>query len=252
MLADFVKAIQGLAEAARAPRVLEVPGVPRKRWIEHGGELEGLELPAPDREHKLHGYDDVVAAARDSVIAPGPELYFDAAGVVLVLDRHDRRARVTMPLVESERFKLLRALRAQAHSLAQKAAVKLLRYDLHGTGVETVLQALRVLDFSRTSDGTRTVEHGKESLGRTVEARVQRADKVPESFKVTTPVWSNAGLRGIEAAVEVGLFLDMDDEKVELRVLADEIDRALVVAQTALREKLAKDLPDVPTFNGAP
>lgn len=133
-----------------------------------------------------------------------------------------------------------------------KDAVKMLRLELHGGNVSHVIQALSRIDFSRTSAGKTDVAHGKESLGRSVEAAVQQADGVPETFTVAVPVWSAFGFDRYSVQVQFGLYLDLQAQKVELRVLGDEIERVVGLATHAVAADLREALPSVPVFMGEP
>lgn len=251
MLAELFDRIVRLGRDAESVSLHSIEADPRVVLVRHGSELETRSLPPPLRDATLQGLDDVVSFIGSSGRAPRPELYYSDAGVRVLLDAEDRREQATLALAESARFDLLREL-TTPKSFGQREAVKFLRYRLAGTNVDHVVSALRQIDFSRRSSGAGTVEHGKESLGRSVEAAVQQADRIPDAFEVTTPVWTNPGLRQITATVTVGLYLDLEKPAIELGVLPDEIESALCTALEELRRLLAERLPEVPLFHGAP
>lgn len=252
MLAEFLQKVVDLGKRGDGATLLEHKSRPDKLWLVQGGTTTELDLPPPPRAPSLQGIPDVIEALGDDSLALAPEVYLDERGLVAFLNRDDRRQRLSMPFVKSERFKALERL-ATATSFSTTQAVKFLRFDLNGTGVEPVIAALKRVDFTRRSDGARIVEHGRESLGRTVEASVQQADAIPEAFRVQTPVFVNPGLRGAIADVRCGVYLDVDAEKVELRVLADElraaVDGVLEQVAKALREALG---PNVLVLHGSP
>lgn len=251
MLAEFVKSLADQVKKANGAEVVQIPGLPKKVLVRQGEKFELMDVPAPARAHALRGLDDIVELCRDAMIAPAPEVYHSEKEISVVLDRKDRREQVKMALDRSERFASLVGLR-KGLSLTPKQAIQFLRVDLHGTGkgVSDVIAGLRRIDFKRQSGSQRTTEHGRETLGRQVEAAVQQADNIPEDFQVTVPVFTNPGLKGINATLRCAVTIDFEQEKIEIATLADEIQLALDGAQKDIHDRLVEALPDVPIFNG--
>lgn len=251
MLAELLGSIRVLADEARGVSILAQNTHPRIAFVRVGAELRELAIPPPLRSPALRGLEDMVAAVQDQAVAPEPELYFDEKQVVVFLDRKDRRERATLALLASERFTTLRSL-SEPRILSHKEAVLLLRHGLRGAVPEALVSDLRTIDFSRRSDGTATVAHGRESLGRSVELACQRAEKIPDSFTARVAPWQTEGLQGFEVELEVGLYLDLEEQRIRLQLLPDELPRAMRRAIVELRERLAAALPGVPLFHGAP
>jgi hypothetical protein len=184
-------------------------------------------------------------------MAPAPEVYIAPQQVQAFLDRQDRREFVRVKLAETKRFQQVAALQTPK-SMQPKDAVKMLKLELHGGNVAHVIQALSRIEFTRTGTGRTNVEHGKESLGRSVEAMVQQAKDVPEQFTLAVPVWSTSGFSRFSVNVEFGLYLDLEAQTVELRVLADEIERVRNQALAAAASELGARLEGIPIFLGTP
>lgn len=253
MLAELVASLVGLGRDTTEVTFHQHNECPAKLWVRHGTELRQIDAPAPLRGHGLLGYDDLVAALKDSLIAPAPEVYIAGTSVVAFLDRNERRSRVSITLQESARLKLCRELEAKPRRMQPRDAVKMLRLDLHGGRHEQVIQALSRVDFTRTGAGKSHVEHGRESLGRSVEAAVQQADNIPKDFVVGVPVWTNSGFARYAVNIEFGLFLDLDEQCVELRVLSDECQRVVNATMVSLAADLRESLDgNVPVFLGTP
>lgn len=253
MLAELVNALVGLGRETTAVKFHTHPENPGTVWVQHGDELEAQKSPAPLRAHKLLGYDDLVAALLDPQIAPAPEVYISGNRVAVLLDRAERRSVVNIELLESKRLQLCRGLEAQPRKMQPRDVVKMLRLELHGGRHDHVIQALSRVDFARTGAGRSHVEHGKESLGRSVEAHVQQAEAIPKDFTVGVPLWTNPGFARYAVSIEFGLFLDLDEQVVELRVLSDECQRVVNATIQALASDLREALGDkVPVFLGTP
>lgn len=252
MLAEFLNGIVNLAKGANAVSFHTNDQVPDTVFIRHGDQLLEKATPPPKRRHALAGFDDLVAALKDPDIAPDPEVYLDKGGVTVLLDRSERRETVRVALAESTRLLICRTFEAQPKTMQPREAVKLLRLELHSGRHDHVIQALSRIDFTRSSAGKSHVDHGKESMGRSVEAAVQQADSVPKDFEVAVPVWTNPGFSRYSVNVKFGLFLDLDNQAVELRVLSDECSRVVTQTLAAVAADLREALPDVPVFLGAP
>jgi len=250
MLAEFLQKLTELTERAYKPVVVKEHGLRRRMLLAANGAVQSYDLPAPDRAHKLVGLDDLIAAINDKAICPAPEVYHYGACVDVLLDREERDQRVSMALRLSERFSILMQMRT-AVGLEPKAAIRFLRQSLGDSAPVHVITALRQIDFTRTSAGKSHVEHGKESLGRSVEAAVQQADKVPEDFVVRVPVYTNPGAGAFLVEVRVMLYLDLEGQQVVLQTMPDELEKAHQVAQARLHEALVANCPKgTPVFYG--
>lgn len=251
MLAEFLDKLVGLGRASDKAEFIDHPKVPHCTWLRQGAQVEAVDLPNPERHPSLVGVADVVDALKDPLIATAPEVYYDQRGIVAFLNRGERRERLSMPFVRSAKWLKLEALARSPETHTTAGAIKMLRFELHSTGTEHVIQALRRVDFTRKSDGSRVVEHGRESLGRAVEARVQSADDIPEVFKVSTPVFLNPGLRQYTADVRCGVYIDVAKEAIEIRVLTDELAHAMDSVFEQMSESLREQL-GCPVFYGSP
>jgi len=253
MLAELVRELVGLGRSSTGVEFHTTPECPTKVWVQHGDVLEEIEVQPPLRRHRLAGFHDLVAALKDPAIAPAPEVFVAKDRVAVLLDRSKRHEVVDVVLTETKRLQLCMDLEARPRSMQPKDAVKMLRLELHSGNHQHVIDALSNLDFQRTSDGRSQVGHGKESLGKSVEARVQQADKVPEKFTVGCPVWTTTGFTRYGVTIEFGVFLNPEAMTVELRVLSDEIERVRNLALGDVANDLREALEGkVPVFLGTP
>ncbi|GJM43460.1 MAG: hypothetical protein DHS20C21_03020 [Gemmatimonadota bacterium] len=249
MLAEFFDRIVGLGSRASEATVIRDSALPRTLIISKGERIEFRRADTPLRIVTLDSFEDVLALVENEDLAPNPEVYFSESSIWVVLNSEDMRECAILDLRESRRFQTIRALESEPRSFTPKEAVKFIRYELHGVNADSIVAALGRVDFTRRSEGRNHVEHGKESLGRSVEAQVQQADKVPDTFEVTVPVFTNSGVRHT-AIVRCGLYLDLEAERVEIRVLTDEVQFALDTTMGRIRSTLEE--LTCPVFNGAP
>lgn len=253
MLAEFFDRVVDLGQQAKQVELVTHEAFPRRVWIRNGSALDPHDAPPADRDPSLRGFDDLVALLQDSTIAPAPEVYVGPECVTAYLDRNDRHQRADVNLHWSKRFTKCVELEKAPAKMQPKEAVKMLRLELHGGNVDHVIQALSRIDFVRTSAGKTDVAHGRESLGKSVEAKVQQADTVPQSFTLGVPVWATHGFSRYSVQVEFGVYLDTDAQVVELRVLSDETERVVGLAMSAAAADLRAALGDnVPVFIGKP
>lgn len=247
MLAELVEKLVSLGRATQKIEVVPIPGDPRVVIIREGSEVKRAELPPPLRAHKVSSFPDFVAAVK--AICTDPQVFFRETEAVAYVDCEDRREFVTMPLEYSERWAATQRL-AKEVSFTPKEAINFLRFALNCVSAEPVIQGLRRIDFTRTSAGRTVNEHGRESLGKSIEAIVQQADAIPDSFVLTFPPLVNLGLRLIEVSVRVGVLIDHEQQRIVFRLLADGLTDARESMLRQLGDALAKAMPETPIYQG--
>lgn len=249
MLAELVTALRALSAAADTPKVLAHEDFPQKRWVYAGGSMATEDVPPPIREHQLETIGSFLDFVQDEDACVKPEVFHSSTQLVALCDRNDRRARATLELVTTTRWDMLSGLALKPASMDQKTVLRFLRHELAVEGIDHVITALRRLDFMRRSDGTATIGHGKESLGRNVELAVQNAENIPERFRIVVAPYSTPGANQ-NVEVEMSLELDLEQQRVILRVLPDEIARGEATIQSHVRNTLIEALDNVPIFQG--
>src|SRR5260221_8144283 len=252
MLAEFLTALRKLADEARAPVVLVHPTLPQtKTLVALQGELKEYPRVPPDLRETVDGLQDFLTSVK-GYGGQDPAKTFESRHVfvspaqVVCCYGDGRFDRTTLKLRPTERW--LRLVGLAAEDLTQQEAVRLIRMVLHGAGADALLASLRVLNFSRVKQSGGTVQHGRESLGRNIEASVQQAESIPEQFTATVPVFLNAGFRDLVANVRVAVHVDVDREKVRLVPLADECPSQLDTAVPQVASRLAQELVDTNEF----
>jgi len=224
---------------------------PRLSYVDQGGTLTKIEVPPALRTHKVESVDDLAAAAEkwsgDNTVWIGTD------AVRLVLNDADRRDVVTLPLVKSPQFKTLEKMASQC-LFDQQQLIRLLRIDLPGAERRNeLLSTVRKIKFRQSTSGEDDIQHGKESLGRAIEAQVTGSGDIPETVVVAGPVYCNPGER--EQSYVVGLDLEIlpSEQKFRLCPLPDELDKAARDALQGIRYRLNESLPDgTAIFFGSP
>ena len=223
--------------------------LPHVVFLRHGDELREIAVPPLRRNHSVWDIDDVVQFLADKALAPAPDVFVNRGGFLAYLDGEKRVDVLRLEMRHSDRWDTLTGL-TTARAFTPRDAVRFLRFELPDTGTQEIVKALARVDFSRSSTGRNAVEHGKESLGRSVEAAVQQADAVPESFRVRSPVWALPGFDRFVVDVTVGVYIDLVGEKVELRTLPDQISRGVGQAVSGVVAFLREHVPGARVFHG--
>lgn len=252
MLKEFVDRIAELAKASVRPAVTTHESMPHKAILSRpDGSVEVLDVPPAHRSAKLAGFTDLVAALSPEGMAALPEVYFDANMVFAYMDRHDRRDHASVGLSLSDHAKTVRDLVSGVDVTPRKARTLFL-FDLPGCVSSSVSDALSQVDFSRFVKSGESAAHGRETLGRSVEAAVAQAERIPETFPIQFRVWSTSGFVEHEVTVACGVYLDVENSKIHLRLLAGEWAVAMNRAVSEVGDRLRSALPGVPVYHGAP
>jgi hypothetical protein len=114
---------------------------------------------------------------------------------------------------------------------------------------------LRSLDFTRRNDGSRTIEHGRESLGKSIEMQVQsKQGELPEVFEINLPWYSTSPVNEGWFRLSVTLDLDAASEAIRFVVRGDDLDRynqqALKMVQRIVHEMINDGGGEIPVVIG--
>lgn len=262
MIRDAIESILAIGKKAADVQTFTSQSLPDVVFLRTGESVTEKKIPPQRIVHNIARFDDFVEyIARIQTgdiethdhadVVKAPMVFVGPQRIVCVIDPAVRKDFVTMPLLTTERWKTLVTLSAPA-AIGPAELVKLLRFKLNGTGQEKLIADLRRVDFTRTNAGRSDVAHGRETLGKSVEAEVQQAENIPDSFLVETSVYSNPGLRDIKVKVRVGIYIDVINQHFEVGVMPDELQLAIDRTAADVSDKLQAALPSVPTFIGSP
>jgi len=256
---DALELLQKTAQEAQAYRVVQEvtdAGDGRSATVQIGDRLETLAIPPGVRSHRVCDLANLMAYARNLIAvaedAPRPSwrpvIWHGMNQVVLVLDDEDRRDVVELPLMFSTQFETLRELEAEPRAFDQRSFIRLLRTKLRLD--PSMVAPFRRLDWHRSDEGSGDVQHGKDRLGKQIEAKVQAIDALPEDPVFHVPVYNEMGER--EAyAVQCALEIDTLNQKLGLIPLPGELDVAIDRAQESIHTRLCEEFADeIPIYYG--
>lgn len=124
----------------------------------------------------------------------------------------------------------------------QQQVVAALRTTLVDTFDEKLLPIFRRLDFTRKNDGSKSITHTGESLGKSVEARAQTASgEIPDTLWFSTEVYNNILAPSI--SLRFALDVDATQELIRISPVGDCIADAYMVSSRAIVADLKQKLP---------
>ena len=250
MIKDALEFIREKFAKAEGAKLLQVPGDGRTAFIDQGGTLVKHDVSPPLRAHNVKSVDDLIAAAQTWNVKP--VVWVNGSEVVLLPDDNDRRDRVTLKLVKSAAFSKLCALAAKPE-VDQAELVRIIRVDLQGTISRTeLLTAIRSIKFRSLTSGQSTIQHGNESMGRTIEAEVTGAGNLPELVVVSCATFSNPGERDKTMTVACDLEIVPQEQTFRFQPIPDEIERVTDAALEDIRQRIEGELDGVSVFYGSP
>jgi len=218
--ATFLNRAAALGRDAAAPTLHTLAGDPEHvhtfAVVDGAIEHKRIELPRPAISHRVATLDDLAAAVAEYAMGDAAEIWVDVGRVVGLIDSHRFTRTIQLPLTWSEPYKTILALESHQPK-TQAAIVWLLRHSLAGCVSEDLLPIFRGLRFGQKTDGTARIDHGKETLGRAVDAAVVSTTEaaIPERITAAVPIFQNPGLR---AAQEIPLTVEIHTATEQLSI----------------------------------
>lgn len=198
MLQEALKLIEETAVKAAGARdklqIVHVPTEPGHIYytVGPGGEKERrVTEPAP-RCHELA----TVAEVLEFVEKKGSDksvIWYDRSGVTIVVDDSTRRDLASVSLEFTPQFVKLQELE-RYQPFKQKEFVRLLRVTLAGTLQDPrLLDWVRAVKFTTQGNAAGQVRHGRESMGRDIDAQVtsEITDDCPEEVTLFVRVFTD-------------------------------------------------------------
>lgn len=251
-LADAIGVIQDTAVKAHEARALSGVSLRNAKLIHHDGKLVEHKEGIPARSHGACDLESFASIVGDYGKKEEATVWHRDNLITAVLDAGAdsyRDDRVTWSLSASEKFKALTgdAPRPRQHADFVRFLVQNLRDEINASA-PGLLGTIRSLKFRTADEQAGDVKQGRESMGRSIEAEVTGATDLPETFVVKVRRW--ASLEYV-VAVECLLVLDVQERKLSIRPLADQLEQAENGAQGWLHEQLTAAV-ECPVYFGTP
>lgn len=174
-------------------------------------------------------------------------VFYDDAGIIFVYDLGDRRDMASCALRLSPQHQWVLK---PAGPMRQQEFIRLLRITLRGclSPDSNLLGIVRNLKFSAAADGGGNIQHGRESVGRSLQAQVTGESAIPEEVTLMVQTFDNVKVaRPIACAIEV----NPQDQTLQLTPYPMEARRAMDESLAILAESFEGDgMP--PVYRGHP
>lgn len=258
MLQEAIRELADLAvEAKRAaqPRIIQIPGDDRTIFVDPkgDGQWEERKKPPAKRSHTVTTIEDLATLALYArrTLGLDPAVWHAPDKVVLVFDQTNVWDLATVVLVYAPQWMTLLSL---TRPLSQKELLSILRVDLAGClDSPSLLNSVSHVNFRAAMHGEGSIQHGRESLGKSVESEVAGVrEPIPERGTVLAPIYENPGEQ-TRWPVECDLEIDAANQRFFFRPLPGEMEEALQLQQADIRQRLASALgEEVPVYAGTP
>ena len=238
MLAEFVSSIVNLAKSdSRFERFVAADEAELVRLPD--GSVREVERLATLQSYKTEDFDSFVSLL--SSASTQQLVCIQTNRVVGYFDKKDRREKVELMLDSSAECKALFDL---SSFTSHKEAVHIVRDMLFDAAPPDLLPSLRSVDFTRRNDGSKSVEHGRESLGRSVEETVQsKSGQLQEFYEFNFPIYRIEPFSGFQCHISTSLDTDVTNEKVRFLPHRDDFYKAFDRASKFVRKELEAVLP---------
>lgn len=195
--------------------------------IDKDGKHEFVTPNPPPRKHSLGNLEQVtefVAYVKDTFDA-NPVVWHNDAGVAVIIDDSvgsQRRDRATLRYEKTPEFRLLEKWAADKGSQAftQKQLVLLLRVELSDVATESssdLLAKAKAMSGITSSAARGKVDHGRESLGRDIEAEVSsEIGDIPEVVEFSVRLLTDP-LRRVRYPIKCAV--DIDPQTLNTRLI---------------------------------
>jgi hypothetical protein len=253
-LAQALEYVGDLAAKAAdlSPKILDMPNEKPGTYAiinPKDGTLVKAMRSAPWIDHKFRTPGELrnfINASEKATSAQSAVFVGDAAAV-FAFDREDARNRASCTLVEGEQWKTIAAL--PSARFAQREFIALLRIGLRGCllGDSNLLAIVRDLRFNTAGEGTGTIQHGSESLGKSLVARVAGIDAIPEGVYLSVQVFENWAQN-----VTIPCAIDILTQEQQFRLVPypGELRKAKDETLAGILEFLAGNENEVPAYLG--
>ncbi len=248
---DFVFGKAKEQADTRNAKRLDFLSDPRVNRYELNGEIRELPIQPPLRAHVVDSVFDLILAA--NTWGQKGTIWLNESIVILTVDDADRREHVALPLVKTDVFQKVEALNSSPF-VNQGELIRLLRREFRKSPqATTLLSSVRSIKFRKGETGHSDLQHGNESMGRTIEEEVTGAADILDELTLPLSVYANPGERATVVTMMFSLDIDVQGKRFALKPLPDEIPMAIDQALASIRAAITAGGPaGIPVLYGRP
>lgn len=248
--------IERLVRASVTTNVVGGSGEPDGAYYLIGPEGKAhLKIPGPKRHAEFLDTPLELTKYLANLAAGGGKnaaVFYTETSIVAVYDRDDRRDRVSVLLKPSPQYSWLRD--SGVKTMGQQEIVRTLRITFRGNlvGGSDIVNLLRKLKFKADGTAEGDIQHGRESLGKTIVNEVTGLNALPEDISFNVPVFDNHPFR---AYIECALEIDPANQNFRITAFPQQVKNAMDAAMSDIEFTLAGNDPKVtlpPRFRGKP
>lgn len=208
------------------------------------GELKWREAAPATRSHTAFDLSAVIDFAKRFHTPDSPcAVWYSRNAVKCVINEEEsRRDHITLPLKPSVPMAKLMELETRSLVIPQAAAVLMLRTTFYNCVPEAFVATIRRLKFRTNDAGSGVVEHGRSSVGRTLESEITGEGALPEYVVFSVPVF-HSGFR-VDYNVTCALEPIPGQGAFQFIPLPGEIETAFANAEESINVALNTELKE--------
>lgn len=223
---------------------------PRKRGVTLDGVEHVEDIEKPLLQRTVETIESVVQCVNEFG-GEKPTVFVDTDGVEVILDDDDRRELVGMSFAASRQYtEFVRLM----HGVTQKQIVQSLRTRLAGcVAFDHFIDLMRRMEFSEASEQGGNIQHGRDSLGASVDrAVISKMGDIPEEVGVSINRFAVPHDAACMMEFRAAVVLDTVEKRVALVPIGDEFERAERHAVDIITDELSRQLPNAIVLCGKP
>jgi len=251
MLQELFEKLTSTIRQADLAKVIEFDE--RTKIVQQGDKLEWRNVEAKPRSHEVETFASFVDAAKNWGAAKGVVWHKRNSVELVANDQDDRLDRICATLTDTAPFELLETLAAEKRWMPHRDFVLMLRHDLTDVFDVEFVRAVRSIDFQAHDGAISTVDRGRDTLGRSVDAVVSNMESLDRWERVFAKVdvyeerdWF------VKRSVECMFDVDPTTRKLMLRPIAGQIENAIDDTHQEIQTALSSALKEakIPVFRG--
>jgi hypothetical protein len=247
--AEAIREIERLVVAANSSEILDVKGERKGVYFIVGPKGDAVKHVADPSWHseQLETPRELLKFIASNKTDKSAVFIADEE-VIFVSSLADRRDVAFCKLIEAEPYKWLKA--SSGNRLSQSDFIRVLRITFREClGVDNgLIPLLRKLNFAASDGAAAEIQHGRESVARSINASIMGVNAIPEELVLRVPVFEN---HPFIAPVNCAIEIFPDERMFKLTPFPLQVRKAMQAALDDVENGLEGDeLP--PVYRGKP